>query len=231
MSESFIYAFDPADLALCVDDISGAMGYRGEVPPSVAKALSEVWNECAGLIAPCGGFVLCEGSVGRSGEELSAGQESFYVKKIIGSALAGSTHIAVFTATIGSAVEEKAAAYNAKGEILKMYCADVIGSEAAEKTADLLQKKISDHVSSLGMSITNRYSPGYCGWDVSAQKNLFSLLPGAFCGVTLTASSMMVPVKSVSGVIGAGQNLKVRPYGCALCGNVSCIRREHKQSI
>ncbi|MCK7538940.1 MAG: hypothetical protein MZV63_52410 [Marinilabiliales bacterium] len=47
--------------------------------------------------------------------------------------------------------------------------------------------------------ITNRFSPGYCGWDVAEQHKLFSFFKDNFCGITLTESALMNPVKSVSG--------------------------------
>ncbi|MCK7517168.1 MAG: hypothetical protein MZV64_05325 [Ignavibacteriales bacterium] len=36
-----------------------------------------------------------------------------------------------------------------------------------------------------GLKTTNRFSPGYCGWHVSEQHNLFRLVPDNYCGITL----------------------------------------------
>ncbi|UCE26659.1 MAG: hypothetical protein JSW52_09965, partial [Candidatus Coatesbacteria bacterium] len=49
-----------------------------------------------------------------------------------------------------------------------------------------------------------RYSPGYCGWDISGQKKLFEYLKPNDVGITLRESYLMEPLKSVSGVIVAG---------------------------
>ena len=77
-----------------------------------------------------------------------------------------------------------------------------------------------------GKKITNRYSPGYCGWDVAEQHKLFQLIPDNFCGVRLNESSLMNPEKSVSGIIGIGENVKYNPYTCRICDMKDCIYRK-----
>ncbi|MHB8579979.1 MAG: vitamin B12 dependent-methionine synthase activation domain-containing protein [Ignavibacteriaceae bacterium] len=81
-----------------------------------------------------------------------------------------------------------------------------------------------------GMKITNRYSPGYCNWNVSEQHLFFSLLPQNFCGITLTESSLMLPVKSISGIIGIGSNVKYSKYFCDKCGVKDCTYRTYRLS-
>ena len=75
---------------------------------------------------------------------------------------------------------------------------------------------------------TNRYSPGYCGWNVSEQKNIFQLIPEKFCGIELTDSCVMVPMKSVSGIIGIGKEVRYNPYTCNLCKMENCFYRNSK---
>ena len=221
---NFEFSFD--ELLLKESDISSAMGYRDVVPPSVAKALHEVWDESYGLISAHAGFCIVPVEKNEAVKgELHVQGEILGIKKIIAAALRDISSAAVFTATIGSALEEKAVQYNDKGEMLKMYCADIMGSEAVEKAADRMQEALALYAKGQGMEITNRYSPGYCGWDVAEQKKIFSILPDQFCGVTLTKSAMMMPVKSVSGIIGLGAQVKIMPYGCAICDKANCIRR------
>jgi len=75
------------------------------------------------------------------------------------------------------------------------------------------------------MSLSNRYSPGYCGWPVSDQHILFSLFPEGFCGIELNGSALMTPLKSVSGVIGIGPALRREEYDCGICDMQDCVRR------
>ncbi|MFH1765721.1 MAG: vitamin B12 dependent-methionine synthase activation domain-containing protein, partial [Gemmatimonadota bacterium] len=48
------------------------------------------------------------------------------------------------------------------------------------------------------------YSPGYCGWHITGQKELFAFLDPQQIGISLNASCLMSPIKSVSGVLVVG---------------------------
>jgi hypothetical protein len=109
---------------------------------------------------------------------------------------------------------------------LEGYIYDVIGSEIADLAADFMQKDLEIVIASIGKKITNRYSPGYCRWDVSEQHKLFRLMPDNFCGIRLTPSALMDPVKSVSGFIGIGNDVRFNPYTCNLCEMKDCIYRK-----
>jgi len=97
-----------------------------------------------------------------------------------------------------------------------------------EAAADIMQDNLLKEMISADKKITNRYSPGYCGWDVAEQQKLFQLMPDNFCGVKLNDSSLMDPEKSVSGFIGIGENVRYNPYTCGLCDMKDCIYRKLK---
>ncbi len=117
------------------------------------------------------------------------------------------------------------------GDLLKGYIIDVVGSEIVESAANLMQDSLQEKMSAVGKGITNRFSPGYCGWDVAEQHKLFSLMPDNFCGISLTPSALMDPIKSVSGFIGIGKNVKRLPYTCSLCNMKDCIYRRVKEGV
>jgi len=50
-------------------------------------------------------------------------------------------------------------------------------------------------------------------------------LPEGFCGVRLCESGLMLPIKSVSAVVGIGPEVERRDYGCALCRKADCYKR------
>ena len=82
--------------------------------------------------------------------------------------------------------------------MVKIYIADSLGSIIAEKTADCMEVAF-EYILEKNWKHTNRYSPGYCGWRFGTTK-LFPLFPiAAPCGIRLTDSSLMVPIKSVRG--------------------------------
>ncbi len=115
------------------------------------------------------------------------------------------------------------------GDMLKGYIIDIAASELVEKTTDLLESELLKIVSRKNFGVTNRYSPGYCGWNVNDQHKLFSFLPDNFCGVSLTDSALMLPIKSISAVIGIGANSEKEDYQCSLCDTDFCYKRDKKK--
>jgi hypothetical protein len=89
-----------------------------------------------------------------------------------------------------------------------------------------VHKEIKRDMETDGLKITNRYSPGYCGWPVSDQQILFALMGQNICDIRLSESSLMMPVKSVSGIIGAGMHVKSKGYSCAACDTEYCLYRD-----
>jgi cobalamin-dependent methionine synthase-like protein len=74
-----------------------------------------------------------------------------------------------------------------------------------------------------------RFSPGYCGWDLSSQRALFRVLGPEAIGIRLNPSCLMRPLKSVSGVIVAGDR-KIFEFDdtfsfCAECATHECRER------
>ena len=149
----------------------------------------------------------------------------FNTGRIIAGPLRGSESIAFFVASAGPEISQWAHTLTAADEHALAYFVDALGSVTVEKAADWLEDKIADWAEEQGQETTNRYSPGYCEWHVSEQQAFFALLPDAFCGITLTESSLMQPTKSVSGVIGIGHSAQKRAHACAICTMVNCFRR------
>jgi cobalamin-dependent methionine synthase I len=54
----------------------------------------------------------------------------------------------------------------------------------------------------MGLQPTKRYAPGYGDWELSSQTALLSLVDAGRIGIRLTGDFLMIPAKSISGVIG-----------------------------
>jgi cobalamin-dependent methionine synthase I len=135
----------------------------------------------------------------------------------------------VFLCTAGEEIGIRSKKAMKDGDLFAGYIYDVIGSEIAEAAADLMQNRLGTSLAPEGRKTTNRYSPGYCGWDVAEQHKLFSLVPENYCGIRLTASALMDPIKSISGFIGVGERVKNNPYTCKICDMKECIYRRKKR--
>lgn len=144
---------------------------------------------------------------------------------IIGRQLQGSEAYALFIATAGTEYDDFARHQRQHGDLLRQYIADALGSVVAERCADAMEQHLQTSIDKLLWHHTNRFSPGYCGWPVDEQQPLFSLFRGHTCGVTLTSSSLMLPVKSVSGIVGLGAKVRRKDYTCHLCNYAKCYKR------
>ena len=135
--------------------------------------------------------------------------------------------VAIFTLTIGNRLERIAARLAENGLVLRALILDAIGSDAAEKAANLVHAEISEKVSIFGLYTSRRFSPGYCDWDVSQQEIIFSAMNGDSAGVHLTDGCLMLPRKSVSGIIGIGKrDSNIENYNpCITCAKRDCIGR------
>jgi hypothetical protein len=163
-------------------------------------------------------------------DRVACGAISFETGAAIASGLRGAEWIAVFAATAGPGMDEAYKSAAGDGELMTGYAIDCAGSVLAEAIADTLDRILAAACDARGLGTTTRYSPGYCGWNVSEQAKLFSLLPPHCCGISLTGSHLMVPIKSVSGIIGIGKNTAKLQYGCATCDRKDCTITRRKRS-
>lgn len=136
-------------------------------------------------------------------------------------------HVAIFVVTIGKYLEETAWKLSRDGLILQATVLDAVGSDAVEKAAVSVHDRIEEMARSEGLVTSRRFSPGYCDWNIGQQRMLFHALTGRTSGVRLTAECLMIPQKSISGIIGIGSaNSNVDKYNpCEFCNKQDCPGR------
>ncbi|MDR2138225.1 MAG: hypothetical protein LBP50_01550 [Tannerella sp.] len=131
---------------------------------------------------------------------------------------------AVFAATAGREFEQLQQHHKAGGDMLLIYLLDVMGTLLVEKTGDHMEKKLeADYPDMLH---TKRFSPGYCNWHLTEQRKIFALLGQQPCGITLSDVCLMTPIKSISGIIGLGREVRPGPYACQYCELETCYKRK-----
>ena len=206
------------------------MGYEpGTAPEPVTILINEITEE----LLPLSGIkaeyrVFKEISLSKENKSLQLEGMTFNIKPIIYRQIKEAEEAALFICTAGPVVGEMSRRSMKEGDLLRGYVYDVIGSEVVEAAADRMQEELRKSMADTGKEITNRFSPGYCGWDVAEQHKLFSFFKDNFCGITLTESALMKPVKSVSGLIGIGEHVRYAPYQCHMCSDKNCIYRGRK---
>lgn len=143
--------------------------------------------------------------------------------------MAGASEVALFICTAGAAFTDLSQAYQQNGDFLEAFVVESIGSATVENSMDKVQQRLEEEMAGQGKKITNRYSPGYCEWPLSGQRELFAYIGDHPTGITLNESCLMQPIKSVSGIIGIGDAVKKRPYGCQICNSATCVYRKIKR--
>ena len=134
--------------------------------------------------------------------------------------------IVLFVATLGGGVRN--AIEKKREDAFAYYMLDFLASKYADAVADYMSKRINEYAIRASMGASNRYSPGYCGWNVQEQKKLFAFFPAKQCGITLTGSCLMDPVKSVSGAVAIGKDVVFQEYGCKNCNIKNCLHKSIK---
>lgn len=225
---TFEYSF--SDLKLDVAYIEKVIGYKdGESHEAISDMISVLLRESADICSIKAEYrIYDEVRFNETGKSVEIENISFQINKIIYKQIKKSGSIAIFLCTAGEETGLRSRKFMKEGDLLTGYILDVIGSEVAEAAADLMQDRLQEEMSDAGLSITNRFSPGYCGWDVAEQQKLFRLMPDNFCNIRLSDTSLMNPEKSVSGFIGIGANVKRLPYTCHLCDMKDCIYRKNR---
>jgi hypothetical protein len=181
MEEGF-FVFDPISVKIDPDEVIRQLGYScaDDVSAKIRKRVEQEMAQALRFIEPKGAYVVLDQSR-RQGFELFSGAE----------------RIVLALATIGPAVETEARKLVEMHQSTRGLIVDAAGTVAAEQTADFVENRIRRHFTSSGWKISRRYAPGYCGWDVAAQKDIFAHFPDTL-GIELTDGCLMVPEKSLS---------------------------------
>lgn len=203
----------------------GSIGYTPD--EQMLDMIESVLNEIRAVCRPVFGYKIVPISSVEQ-RSVTLGDKTLNTGSVITSYLEDADALALFIATSGVEFEKWLHQVKDSGDIMKEFIADAIGSEIAEATVRAMSDDLEQTQSLSGNKISNSYSPGYCGWHVREQKGLFSMLPPDPCGVTLSDSSLMTPIKSVSGIIAVGSKVKKMPYGCQICAMKTCYKKRAK---
>ncbi|MFH1690236.1 MAG: vitamin B12 dependent-methionine synthase activation domain-containing protein [Candidatus Eisenbacteria bacterium] len=141
--------------------------------------------------------------------------------------------LTLFAITLGSSLSDRVPALFDGGELALAATLDAAASEGTELAGVHLDGVVLAGARASGRASDAarilRYSPGYCGWNLTGQRALFSALGPEAIGIRLTESCLMKPVKSISGVMVAGppeiHDFEDNYDFCSSCRTHDCRRR------
>jgi hypothetical protein len=224
-------AVDKTGIRIDAGELLRILGEQpGMTDAHTSRLVEHYIRECLQISSPVGAFVLVEAAGAATRDRMVIEGKEFNTGKIVQRMLRNAVYYAFFLVTLGPEPETLARSLMNNGNYLEGYLADLAASALVESVTDQLEDQVRKLAASQSLKITNRYSPGYCSWNVSEQNKLFELFPQGCCGITLLESSLMQPVKSVSGVIGIGAHVQYHDYPCKPCPMKNCLYRKDGKS-
>lgn len=204
------------------------IGYDSDHTPSarIDSLVDDYIENYHDLIAPSFSHVIRD-MKSANGNRVDTGDMIVLKSYKIARLLVRCENVAFFACTIGNYLEDLSAYLADNGLVLQATVLDAIGSGTVEKLAIWVEQSIREEAGREGLVSSYRFSPGYCDWDVSQQEMVFRALGNETAGITLNDSMLMVPQKSVSGIIGIGQPGKnIEKYNpCITCLQKDCPGR------
>ncbi len=229
------FSFTFEELKILPSEVEWRLGFRpGTAPEPFPRTIESALEEGFSLFNARGGYrVITPVKFSVSGKQFEVENKLFSPGDIVFDRICKSEAMAFFTATAGANVTGRCRELTHCGEIVLSYVLDLLGSAVAEKAVEKLLDHLEKSAAALGWGMSESYTPGFCHWSVAEQQMLFSLLPQDFCGISLTPDSLMIPVKSISGIAGIGPGLDRDGSQCKRCNDRNCyfgkLRMEKKE--
>ncbi len=188
------------------------LGVRGNPDPVLLSDLSRCEALLRREIRPRAVWTLMDlkedGRVGNSSLRLEG--------RDIRRHLQGCSQVILMAATLGTASETLLRRTQAR-DMADAVLLDALGSAAVENVCDCLCDDLS--AAFLPRKLTGRFSPGYGDFPLDAQAEMCAVLNlERRMGVSLTAGGLMIPQKTVTAVIGVGDEASEDARGCGRCG-------------
>lgn len=209
-------------------EVLQSIGYTNgcEPPVRMTSLVNDYLENISDFIAPSYSSVIRNVEIALGSSVVIEGSIIFQ-SEAIARLLKHCEKVAVFALTIGNLFEEMVGQLAEDGLIVQATVLDAIGSVAVESAANFVQGKVEEIAHAQGLCISRRFSPGYCDWDIGQQRMVFRAMNGNSAGVRLTEGCLMLPQKSVSGIIGIGTgDSNVENYNpCKTCKKLDCPGR------
>lgn len=141
--------------------------------------------------------------------------------------LGASREVILILCTIGPELEEFARQVMAQDSIYGL-ALDGTGSAAVEALANAACNHFENQAAARNWQTTIPLSPGMIGWDVKiGQPQIFDLLDSAQIGVSLDRGGYMLPLKSLSLILGLGPDLTDKGSTCDYCSMKNICRYQN----
>jgi hypothetical protein len=194
-------------------------------PRRLVEVAERVIERARALAHPRAVYEVHETAHSKDGAVLLGGGK--FTGKILARVLKGSDLAVVYAATLGPELDQESSRLAAGGDILSSVLLDTAGSLVLAKASISFIGKVFDaQAAPRGCAVTPPFGPGQCRWDLAEQRVLFDLIAPGKIGIMLTDTYLMIPKKSVSGILGIGRSDEIFTTApCKICDRVDCPGR------
>ena len=203
------------------------MGHRGQ---KIDESLQSLLDACIDEVMNISkkGFIYEIFDIERREEGLYLKGSTLILRgEAIHAHLLKAERCAVMAVTLGLEVDRRIAFYS-KTDLTKGLVFDACAAVAVESLCDMVQSEIEGKAMTMGLDITSRFSPGYGDFSIDLQKEIAKVLRTyEKIGLSVNESSIMIPRKSVTAVIGMCKGkCSVKSHKCGSCEDKYCLYRK-----
>ena len=219
----YSHSQNAADLHIDKKEILRYMGHRGEASKETDMLIDSLVENVRQKTMPRGAFVLKK--LERERESIRIGSMDI-ASKSLAKNLDGCEMVILFAITCGAQVDRLIGSKSST-EPSKALTISAIATTLCEAYADSLCGELKAYFAKQGLYLRPRFSPGYGDFALEFQKYIVTMTEASKrCSITLTDSLMLVPSKSVTGIIGIGKEMThCPPSGCEACSKTDCRYR------
>jgi hypothetical protein len=148
--------------------------------------------------------------------------------QLVAEHLAPAEEVIIVLSTVGFSLEEQSVEL-VKTDPVAGLALEGVGSAGVEALTNAACNFFEEKALERGKKTTIPLSPGMTGWPVEqGQPEIFSLIDSQSINITLTPNHLMLPRKSLSMVIGIGENIRTDGTTCDYCSmKETCRYQDH----
>lgn len=138
--------------------------------------------------------------------------------------LRGCVRAVLVAATLGSGADSLIRRWE-HTDLTRSLILDACATQLIEEYCDNLEQTLRARAAASGLAATARFSPGYGDLPLDVQPQILRALNAERrIGLTCTENFILLPRKSVTALVGLGENLTVSPGGCGNCAMCQTCR-------
>ena len=164
------------------------------------------------------------------GNHLTLENGYFVEGEIVSKYLANSSSIIFTACTIADALEKKVTDYfiSSPSYALALNGAGIAG---VQKLATMVKSYFKDQIIPDHCLSTMPLNPGMVGWPLAeGQSQVFGVLSSVSDNIRLSPTSLMIPSKSISFIVGVGQNVNPDGSHCDYCNRkYTCFMSDYAE--